>query len=120
MKKTKEEILADEIINNPIWGEDKKLYIHCDIVLNLMQTFADQETSELHTRAQMIEFGEKVKMECLKKADNIEILCGDAIRRRLKDKTSCGKMCACCDQQIIGDHCIQSINIESLLQKEKK
>lgn len=35
-------------------------------LINAVQEFADQETSTLYTRAQMIEFGEKVKEECLK------------------------------------------------------
>lgn len=65
MKKTVQEIIKEYKIENNV----TVLFIG-DIEL-IAKAYADQETSTLYTRAQMIEFGEKVREKCSDKCHTI-------------------------------------------------
>lgn len=75
MKKTKGEILNKNSQENSGFS-DFETHVYSgsnkdEVISNVycaMQTFADQETSTLYTRAQLLEFGEKVREECAEQA----------------------------------------------------
>ncbi len=61
---------------------------------------------------------EKVKKDAINEVYNADMLCGNAINRRLKDKTSCGKWCGGCDSPVVNTDIINSIDPAQFLKKK--
>lgn len=111
--KSKEEILAEKMRLMPSsidrYKNDNSYRVGVNECLAAMQKYADQQTSTLYTRAQLLEFGEKVRQECASKATLI-YHDGFAKCDNVVTYFQSG-----CDNIKPNKQSIQSINIESLL-----